>query len=82
MPQQDAPPAGPEGRFSKPEQGRGAPHGGDAGEAGEAMPKAKPTDDRALTESAAARTEAEPSDSKPDDARPSDSEPSAERKPG
>lgn len=50
----------------KPEdKSRGAATGGDAGEAGEADPKAKTTDDRAETEAAAMKIEQEKSEGQP-----------------
>ena len=43
--------------WTREEKARGAPGAGDAGGAGEPAPKAKPKDERAATESAAARIE-------------------------
>jgi hypothetical protein len=59
MPGEKRSKAEPEG-WTPQEKGTGAEGAGpqgDAGAAGEAAPKARPTDDRAATESAAARVE-------------------------
>jgi len=53
------------GNWTEEEKVRGAPAGGDTGAAGEAEPKAKPTDDRARTEAAAAETEHAPEPDRP-----------------
>ncbi|MBV1797473.1 hypothetical protein [Siccirubricoccus sp. G192] len=65
-------PAGQKDEPTKPgwteqEKARGTPQGESAGAAGEAEPKGRPTDDRAATEQAAAKTE---QDSKPHPGRP------------
>lgn len=54
----------PEG-WTPEQKGRGAAGGGDAGEAGEADPKAKTSDDRAETEAAAMKIEQEKSEGQP-----------------
>ncbi len=56
--QTQAPPRG--GAWKPAEKTRGAPVRGDAGPAGEAAPKGRPSDDRARTEAAAAETERAP----------------------
>ena len=55
----------PDEGWTPEQKGRGAPESGDAGAAGEADPKAKTTDDRAATESAAMKIEQEKSEGQP-----------------
>jgi hypothetical protein len=55
----------PKEGWTPEEKGRGAAPGGNAGEAGEAEPKAKASDDRAETEAAAMKIEQEKSEGQP-----------------
>lgn len=57
--------AEPQKPWTEAEKETGAHTGEPAGKAGEAMPMGTPTDDRAKTESAAARTEPDPKPTKP-----------------